>query len=140
MRTVSPDDTAFRMLAALGELWDNLKGAGIDPGRRGVQLRAEYLGGYLRVSAGPGAHARVVLEWHEATGKIRVLRNDEWAGMSASVCATVKQLRDEARTRGLLDVVDRVIVKACSPETTSVSCKSMVRDQAAALAMAARRA
>lgn len=139
MRIATADDTAYRMLAALGELWDSLKGAGIDPGRRGVQLRAEYLGGYLRVSAGPGAHARVVLEWHEASGKIRVLRADEWGGIATSVCATVKQVRDEARARGLLDMVDKVFLRACSPETTSVSVRHSARESQG-VAVAARRA
>src|SRR4051794_36417576 len=105
--------TAFRFLIALGELWDGLHRAGIDPKRNGVHLTKEYLGGYTRMSAGPGAHARLVFEWHESSQKIRVLRDETWHGFEASVSATVKHVREEARARGILDVVDQAFVKAC---------------------------
>ncbi|OAI40029.1 hypothetical protein AYO38_06635 [bacterium SCGC AG-212-C10] len=112
--------TAFRFLIALGELWDGLHRAGIDPRRNGVHLTKEYLGGYTRMSAGPGSHARLVFEWHESSHKIRVLRDEAWAGFEASVSATVKHVREEARARGIIDVVDEAFVRACKPQKIEV--------------------
>lgn len=108
-------DVAFRLLIALGELWDGLHRAGIDPSRKGVHLTKEYLGGYTRMSAGPGARARLVFEWHEPSRQVRILRREEWCGFDAAVSATVKQVREEAKLRGILDVVDRAFLKACEP-------------------------
>jgi hypothetical protein len=42
-----------------------------------------------------------------------VLRCEDWSGFEATISATVAHVRAEARTRGLIDVVDRAFVDAC---------------------------
>src|SRR3970040_896275 len=42
-------DVAFRLLLALGELWDGVQRAGVHPSGRGLHLNKEYLGGYTRI-------------------------------------------------------------------------------------------
>lgn len=106
-------DVAFRLLLALGDLWDGLSRAGLDPTRRGLHLTKEYLGGYARISGGPGSRPRVVVEWSESSRHLRVLRCEEWPGFEATVSATVGYVRAEARAKGLLEVVDAAFVKAC---------------------------
>lgn len=106
-------DVAFRLLLALGELWDGLSRANIDPTSRGLHLSLDYLGGYTRYSAGPASHARLVVEWNESSRHLRVLRCDDWPGFEATVSNTVSYLRVEARARGLLEVVDRSLAQAC---------------------------
>lgn len=106
-------DVAFRLLLALGELWDGLSRANIDPTSRGLHLNLDYLGGYTRYSAGPASHARLVVEWNESSRHLRVLRCDDWPGFEATVSNTVSYLRAEARARGLLEVVDRSLAQAC---------------------------
>ncbi|MBE7519522.1 MAG: hypothetical protein HS107_09800 [Thermoflexaceae bacterium] len=106
-------DVAFRLLISLGELWEGLCRAGIDPTQRGLHMCKEYLGGYTRYSAGPGSHARLVVEWNESSRHLRVLRCDDWPGFEATVSATVAAVRSAARLRGLLEVVDAAFVKAC---------------------------
>lgn len=107
-------DVAFRLFLSIGELWDGLQRAGIDPGARGLHLTKEYLGGYTRYSAGPAARSRLVVEWNESSRHLRVVRNDAWQGFEALVCATVSHIRSEARCRGLADVVERRFVGACN--------------------------
>lgn len=109
-------DVAFRLLVAVGELWDGLVRAGIDPSQKGVHVTREYLGGYIRISAGPSSHPRLVAEWCESSQHFRILKRDEWPGFEAALSATVKQIREEARGKGLLDAVDRSLVKACSAQ------------------------
>jgi len=106
-------DVAFRLLLALGDLWEGLQRASIDPGNRGLQLTKEYLGGYTRYSAGPSSHARLVVEWNESSRHLRVLRCSDWPGFEATVSATVAFVRAEARGRGLTDVVDGAFIHAC---------------------------
>lgn len=106
-------DVAFRLFLALGELWDGLSRASIDPASRGLHLNLEYLGGYTRYSAGPASHPRLIVEWNESSRHLRVLRCDEWAGFEATVSNTVSFIRAEARIRGLVDVVDRSLAQAC---------------------------
>jgi len=106
-------DVAFRLLLALGDLWDGLHRASIDPTSRGLHLTAEYLGGYTRYCAGPASHPRLVVEWNESSRHLRVLRCAEWPGFEATISATVAHVRSEARTRGLIDVVDGAFVHAC---------------------------
>ncbi len=100
---------------AVGELWDGLVRSGVDPSKKGLHVSREYLGGYVRVSAGPGAHARIVAEWCESTQRMRVLRREEWPGFESALTATVKHIREDAKAHGLQDVVDRAIIKACAP-------------------------
>lgn len=107
-------DVAYRLLVAVGELWDGLVRAGIDPAQKGIHLSREYLGGYIRISAGPSAHARLVAEWCESSQHFRVLRKEEWPGFESTLSATVKHIRDDARRLGLLDVVDSTLMKACA--------------------------
>lgn len=106
-------DVAFRLLISLGDLWDGLLRAGIDPTQRGLHLSKEYLGGYTRYSAGPGSHARLIVEWNESSRHLRVLRCDDWQGFEATISATVAAVRNDARGRGLLDVVDATFMAAC---------------------------
>jgi len=124
-------DVAFRLLIALGELWEGLNRAGLDPARRGLHLTKEYLGGYTRFCAGPGSHPRLIVEWNESSRHLRVLRCEEWPGFEATVSATVGFIRHEARAKGILDIVDAAFMKACEEPTspgrrTVVSMPSMV--------------
>lgn len=107
-------DVAFRLLISLGELWDGLLKSGVDPTARGLHLNQEYLGGYTRFCAGPASHARLVVEWNESSRHLRVLRCEDWPGFEATISATVAHVRNEARARGLIDVVDRAFVAACA--------------------------
>lgn len=106
-------EVAFRLLLALGDLWDGLQRARIDPTARGLHLTSEYLGGYIRISAGPASHSRLIVEWNEATRHLRVLRCEGWPGFEATLSSTVAHVRLEARSRGISDVVDRTLVRAC---------------------------
>ncbi len=106
-------DVAFRLLLALGELWEGLERAKIDPTCRGLHMTQEFLGGYTRYSAGPASHRRLVFEWNESSRHLRVLRCGEWSGFEATISATVAAVRAEARAKGLIDVVDRAFLKAC---------------------------
>lgn len=106
-------DVAFRLLLALGELWEGLERAGIDPTCRGLHLTQEALGGYTRYSAGPSSTPRLVVEWNESSRHLRVIRSSDWPGVDAAISATVVAVRTEARNRGLLEVVDRVLARAC---------------------------
>src|SRR5512135_1836135 len=76
-------------------------------------MTQEFLGGYTRYSAGPASHARLVVEWNESSRHLRVLRCEDWTGFEATISATVAHVRAEARTRGLIDVVDRTFIQAC---------------------------
>ncbi len=106
-------DVAFRLLIALGELWEGLHRAGLEPATRGLHLTKEYLGGYTRFCAGPGSHPRLIVEWNESSRHLRVLRCEDWPGFEATVSATVAFVRHEARTKGILDIVDSAFMKAC---------------------------
>ena len=99
-------DVAFRLLLSLGELWDGLERADIDPTSRGLHLTQEFLGGYTRYSAGPGSHRRLVVEWNESSRHLRVLRCLDWPGFEATISATVAAVRVEARAKGLINVVE----------------------------------
>lgn len=106
-------DVAFRLILAIGDLWDGLHRAGVDPGGRGLHVSREYLGGYTRYSAGPASHPRLVVEWNESSRHLRVLRCEAWTGVEALVSSTVAYVRAEARTKGLIDVVDAALRRAC---------------------------
>lgn len=113
-------DVAFRLFLALGELWDGLQRADIDGSCRGLHLTKEYLGGYTRLSAGPGSHARLVIEWNESSRHLRVIRCDTWPGFEQTISGTVAHIRATARECGLIDIVDAAFVKACQePELPS---------------------
>lgn len=122
-------DVAYRLLVAVGELWDGLVRAGIDPAQKGIHVSREYLGGYIRISAGPSAHARLVAEWCESSQHFRVLRKEDWPGFESTLSATVKHIRDDARRHGLLDVVDSTLMKACT--VPAAPAKAPVRVRAA---------
>lgn len=106
-------DVAFRLLLSLGDQWEGLQRAGIDASKSGLHLTKEYLGGYTRLSAGPSSHARLVVEWNEATRHLRVLRCDAWPGFEQTISATVAHIRTSARECGLIEVVDQAFMKAC---------------------------
>jgi len=108
------NDVAFRLLLALGDLWDGLQRASIDPTSRGLHLTREFLGGYTRYSAGPSSHARLIVEWNESSRHLRVLRCADWPGFEATISATVAHVRTAARLCGLVDVVDGAFVRACA--------------------------
>jgi hypothetical protein len=110
---------AFRLLLALGDLWEGLQRAGIEPGTRGLHLVTEELGGYTRYSAGPAAHPRLVVEWNESSRHLRVVRCQEWPGFDAMISSTVAYVRSEARTRNLVDVVDAALTRACAEPAPS---------------------
>jgi hypothetical protein len=76
-------------------------------------MTQEYLGGYTRFSAGPGSHARLVVEWNQTTRHLRVLRSEPWPGAEATISGTVAHVRNEARACGIADSVDRSLVAAC---------------------------
>jgi hypothetical protein len=106
-------DVAFRLLLALGDLWEGLHRAGIDPSARGLYITQEYLGGYTRYCAGPGSHPRLVVEWNESSRHLRIIRCEPWPGAEATISATVAFVRTEARSRGISGIVDRTLVSAC---------------------------
>ena len=106
-------DVAFRLLLSLSDLWDGLQRSGIDPTSRGLHLSIEYLGGYTRISAGAGRNTRLQVEWNESTRHLRVMRCDDWPGFDAIISSTVGQVRQDARNRGILDMVDQAFLKAC---------------------------
>ena len=106
-------DVAFRLLLALGELWEGLQKASIDPTGRGLHMTKEYLGGYTRYSAGPSSHPRVVVEWNESSRHLRVIHCKDWPGFEATISATVAHVRSRARDCGITDVVDGRLMKAC---------------------------
>jgi hypothetical protein len=106
-------DTAFRLLLALGEIWDTLQRASADPSHKGLHLRQEYVGGYTRICAGPGSHWRLIIEWNESSRDLRILRSEEWHGFEAAISATVAHVRQAAGKLGIADVVDAKLVQAC---------------------------
>jgi len=106
-------DVVFRLLLALGELWDGLQRANIDATRKGLHLSKQYLGGYVRISVGPGSRPRLAFEWNESTRHLRVLRAESWPGLEATLSATVAYVREQARLRGIAEAVDAVLVRAC---------------------------
>ena len=112
-------DVAFRLLLSLGEVWEGIQRANIDPTKRGLHLTKEHLGGYTRYCAGAGAKPDLIVEWNESSRHLRVLRCEEWSGFEATISATVAYVREEARGRGILDVLDAVFVRACQ-DTRSV--------------------
>lgn len=128
---VDTSDVAFRLLLALGELWEGLGRTQIDPSARGLHLTQEYLGGYTRYSVGPSSHARLVFEWNESSRHLRVIRALDWPGAEATISATVALVRTEARARGISDVVDRAFVRACS-EPEKPSRRTIISSTAAA--------
>ncbi len=107
------NDVAFRLLLALGESWDALQRAAIDPSTKGLYLTKEYLGGYTRFSAGPSTSPRLIVEWNESTRHLRVLRCHEWPGFEATISSTVAHVREQARVQGIIASVDDVFVRAC---------------------------
>jgi hypothetical protein len=107
-------DVAFRLLLALGELWEGLQRAKIDPAQRGLYVTKEFLGGYTRYSAGPSSTARLVVEWNESSRHLRVLRCAEWPGFEKLISTTISYVREEARTAGISDIVESALVGACS--------------------------
>ena len=130
-------DVAFRLLLTLGDLWDGLVGAQIDPGSRGLHLSREYFGGYIRFSAGPSATPRLVVEWNERSRHLRVIRCQEWPGFDAIVSSTVAYVRMAARERGIADVVDGPFLRACQEPPPA---RRTVLTNAGAAPAAARRA
>jgi hypothetical protein len=106
-------DVAFRLLLALGDLWEGLQRADIDATNCGLHVTKEYLGGYTRLSAGPGSHARLIVEWNESSRHLRVLRCDSWPGFEQTISSTVAHVRTAARDCGIIDIVDAAFVKAC---------------------------
>lgn len=104
---------AFRLFLSLSDLWDGLHRNSIDPTRKGIYLSREYLGGYVRVSAGPAGTQRLVIEWNETSRHLRVVRCDEWPSFESDLSATVAYVREKAREHGIVDMVDAAFVKAC---------------------------
>jgi hypothetical protein len=133
-------DVAFRLLLALGDLWEGLHRANIDPGCKGLNLSKEYLGGYTRYSAGPGTHARLICEWNESSRHLRVLRCDEWPGFEATISSTVAHVRSEARTRGLIEMVDPQFMGACQDPAPCRKTDLTMTSAAIAARVVARRA
>ncbi len=107
------DDVAFRLLLALGDLWEGLGRSDIDQTRKGLHLSVEYLGGYMRVCAGPGGTPRLIVEWNESSRHLRVLKNESWARFEATVSDTVAHIRQEAGAHGIQDAIDKRLVEAC---------------------------
>ena len=134
-------DVAFRLLLALGDLWEGLQRTNIDPSVKGLHVATDELGGYTRYSAGCGSHAKLIVEWNETQRHLRVIRCEAWPNFEASVSATIAYVRAEARRRGLADMVDIAFMKACeepsAPVKRTVLSMAMAQPQPMA---AARRA
>lgn len=113
-------DVAFRLLLALGDLWEGLQRTNIDPSVKGLHMSTEELGGYTRYSAGCGSHARLVVEWNETNRHLRVIRCEAWPSFEATVSGTIAYVRSEARARGLADMVDKTFMKACEEPSAPV--------------------
>ena len=107
------DNVAFRLLLALGDLWEGLGRSDIDPTKRGMRVSVEYLGGYMRVCAGPGGTPRLIAEWNESSRHLRVLKAENWPRFDVTVSDTVGYIREEARSHGILDVIDKKLMEAC---------------------------
>jgi hypothetical protein len=131
-------DVAFRLLLALGELWDGLQRAHIDPSTRGLYVTKEFLGGYTRYSAGPSSTARLVVEWNESSRHLRVLRCSEWPGFEKLISTTITYVRDQARTAGISDIVEQSLVGACSDPMPSR--RTVLSNAMEPVAVGARRA
>jgi hypothetical protein len=110
-------DVAFRLLLALGELWEGLQRASIDPSQRGLYLRREFLGGYTRYSVGPSSTPRLVVEWNESSRHLRVIRCSEWPGFDQLISSTIAYVRTQAQQCGMSEVVDTRLVRACQDAT-----------------------
>ncbi len=106
-------DVGFRLLLTLGNLWDGLLGAQIDPSVRGLHLTREYYGGYIRFAAGPSATPRLIVEWNESSRHLRVIRCQEWPGFEAIVASTIAYVRTAARERGIAEEVEGPFRSAC---------------------------
>lgn len=132
-------DVAFRLLLALGEIWDGLDRAGVNPSSHGLNINQEYFGGYTRYSVGPGSHARLVFEWNESSRHLRVIRCEPWPSIQAAISATVAHVRAEARRCGIIETVDRKLVAAC--QEPGAPCRRTVLStaMAAPATVAARR-
>ncbi len=113
-------DVAFRLLLALGDLWEGLQRTKIDPTVKGLHMSTEALGGYTRYSAGCGSHARLVVEWNETLRHLRVIRCEAWPNFEVTVSSTIAYVRREAEKRGLADTVDKAFVKACDEPAVPV--------------------
>lgn len=133
-------DVAFRLLLALGDLWEGLQRTNIDPTVKGLHMSTEALGGYTRYSAGCGSHARLVVEWNETLRHLRVIRCETWANFEVTVSSTIAYVRKEARDRGLADMVDKAFVRACEEPTVPVKRTVLSMATAAPPQLAARRA
>jgi hypothetical protein len=101
-------------LLALGELWDGLQRARIDPTLRGLYVSKEFLGGYTRYSAGPSSTPRLVVEWNESSRHLRVLRCSEWPGFEKLISTTISYVREQSRGAGISDIVEKALVGACT--------------------------
>ena len=106
-------DVAFRLLLALGDIWDGLQRADIDPAVRGLYLTRDFLGGYTRYSAGPSSTPRLVVEWNESSRHLRVLRCTEWPGFDRLISTTIGYVRAEAQKAGISETVEEALVRAC---------------------------
>jgi hypothetical protein len=131
-------DVAFRLLLALGELWEGLQRAHIDPTTRGLYVTKEYLGGYTRYSAGPSSTARLVVEWNESSRHLRVLRCIDWPGFEKLISTTIGYVREQSRPAGISDIVERALVAACSEPAPAR--RTVLSTAAEPVAVAARRA
>jgi hypothetical protein len=107
------DNVAFRLLLALGDLWEGLGRSDIDQSRKGLHLSVEYLGGYMRLCAGPGGTPRLVVEWNESSRHLRVLKSEQWVRFESTVSDTVAYIREEARAHGIQDAIDKKLMEAC---------------------------
>jgi hypothetical protein len=101
-------------LLALGELWEGLQRAHIDPTLRGLYVTKEFLGGYTRYSAGPSSTPRLVVEWNESSRHLRVLRCADWPGFEKLISTTISYVREQSRPAGIGEIVEKALVGACT--------------------------
>lgn len=127
------DNVAFRLLLALGDLWEGLGRSDIDQSKKGLHLSVEYLGGYMRICAGPGGTPRLIVEWNESSRHLRVLKNEYWARFDVTVSDTVAHIREEAGAHGIQDAIDKKLMEACQePEPVRLTVAAAAREAVAA--------
>ena len=113
------DDVAFRLLIALANVSDGVQRASIDTVQHGLHLTKSYLGGYVRISAGPSPTPKLIVEWNESTRHLRVIRCRNWPGFESTISQTISFVREEAQKKSILESIDWAFVDAVNNDSPS---------------------
>ncbi len=113
------DDVAFRLLIALANVWDGVQRASIDTAQHGLHLTTNYLGGYVRISAGPSPTPKLIVEWNESNRHLRVIRCHSWPGFESTISQTISFVREEAKKKSILESIDWAFVDAVNEAAPS---------------------